>query len=195
VNDMKSAGILLFIVLVLGLYIFLRFIIQRICFLVKLERFAEKYGFYVKKKFWNCLLPLNGSSNSSIVIETESSVYDIKLFGLFLKHCEIHFWNTRLYSVEWYFSRHGLRRQPTIGKTCAKMRRSLGNFNDTSSIDTSSQKERISILLITPTNAPVRITQLLGYHVVYLRAGDKIGDVLFADWDFLLRYIVKRETL
>ena len=191
---MKNVGILLSIALVLGLYIFLRFIIQRICFLVKLERFAKKYGYHVKMKFHDCLIPRN-SSNSSILIETDHSIYVVKLFGLFLKHCEIHFWNMSEYSTAWYFQRSEFIVSTPIGKTNRKPRRSLGDFDDTTHIDPSTPKERIPVLLLTPTNAPVRLTQLHVNHIKDLRAGDKIGDVLFADWDFLFRYIVKRETL
>ena len=191
---MKNFAIILSIVLAIGLYIFLRFIIQRICFIIAIENFAKKYNYHIKKKLNHCLFPLNNSSNSSIVIETDSSIYDIKLFGLFLKHCEIHFWGTKEYSVEWYFSRHGLVGQPLIGKTNAKPRRSLGDFDDAIYIDSSTQKERIPVLLISPANAPVRTTQLLANQVVRLRAGEKIGDVLFADSDFLYRYINKREN-
>ena len=190
---MKGAVIILSIVLTLGLYILLRFMIQRVCFIVSLGNFTKKNNYRIKKNLFNCLFPLNNSSGGSIVIETDSSIYDIKLFGLFLKHCEIHFWNTKEYSAEWYFHRIGFYGEPPIGKTNAKPRRSLGNFDDAIYIDSSTQKERIPVLLITPTNAPVRLTQLIINRVVDIRAGDKIGDVLFADSDYLFRYISKRE--
>lgn len=189
---MKSVVIILAISLGVVLYIFLRFIFQRICFIFALHNFAKKYNYYVSKIPYSYLLPLN-SSNSSIVLKTDSSVYDIKLFGLFLKHCEIHFWSAREYSVEWYFSRRGLVGEPLIGETNAKPRRSLGNFDDTACLDPSSQRERIPVLLITPANAPVRTTQRHANKVVRLHAGDKIGGFLFADRDYLFRYIAHRE--
>lgn len=191
---MKNFAIILSIVLVIGLYVFLRFLIKRICFIITIENFTKKYKYQLKKKLGLCLLPLNNSSNSSIIIETDSSIYDIKLFGLFLKHCEIHFWSMKEYSTRWYFSRYDFYGAPPIGKTNAKPRRSLGDFDCTIYTDSATQKERIPVLLISPANAPVRLTQLLVNQVVAIRAGEKIGDVLLADSDFLYRYINRREN-
>ena len=191
---MKSLKILLIIALVFLLYIFLRFIIRRMCLLISLRKFAKKYDYQLKIDLWNCLLPLNGSSGSSIVIETNSSIYDIKLFGFFLKNREVHFRNTKEYSTRWIMPKEGLSEK--TNEICANPLKSLGNFDDAIYIDSSIQKERIPILLHSPDSfAHLRRTHLLSNRIVRLHVGDKIAgsDLLFADLDFLLRYIAKNE--
>lgn len=191
---MKSLMIILLSALALGLYLFLRFIIQRMCLLISLRKFAKKYDYQLKINLWNCLLPLNGSSSSSIVIETNSSIYDIKLFGFFLKNREVHFRNTKEYSTSWIMPKEG--RSGKTNEICANPLKSLGSFDDAIYIIPSVQKERIPVLLHSPDSfAFLRRTHLLSNHIVRLNVGDKIAgsDLLFADSDFLFRHISKRE--
>ena len=193
---MKFAIIILLFALVLGLYIFLRFIIRRMCLLISLRKFAKKYDYQFKRNLWNCILPLNGSSKSSIVIETNSLIYDIKLFGFFLKNREVHFRNTKEYSTRWYLIAKGFSARATINEICAFPQKSLGSFDDAIYIDSSVQKERIPVLLHSPDSfAFLRRTHLLSNRIVRFNVGEKIAgsDLLFADRDFLFRYISKRE--
>lgn len=191
---MKSAIIILLFALVLGLYIFLRFIIRRMCLLISLRKFAKKYDYQLKRRLWNCLLPLNGSSRSSIVIETNRSIYDIKLFGFFLKNREVHFRNSKEYSTRWIMPRE--LPSENINEICANPLKSLGSFDDAIYIDSSVQKERIPVLLHSPDSfALLRCTHLLSNRIVRLSVGEKItgSDLLFADKNFLFLYINKRE--
>lgn len=191
---MKSLIIILLSVFAFGLYIFLRFIPRRMCLLILLRKFAKKHDYRLKINLWNCLLSLNGSSRSSIVIETNSSIYDIKLFGFFLKNREVHFRNTKEYSTRWIMPREGLSEK--TNEICANPLKSLGSFDDAIYIIPSVQKERIPVLLHSPDSfAFLRRTHLLSNHIVRLKVGDKIAgsDLLFADSDFLFRHISKRE--
>ena len=191
---MKSAIIILLFALVLCLYFFLRFIIRRMYLLISLRKFAKKYNYQLKINLWNCLLPLNGSSSSSIVIETNSSVYDIKLFGFFLKNREVHFRNTKEYSTRWIMPRE--HPAENMNEVCANPLKSLGSFDDAIYIDSPVQKERIPVLLHSPDSfAILRCTHLLSNRIVRLNVGGKIAgsDLLFADSDFLFRYISKKE--
>ena len=193
---MKFAIIILLFALVLCLYFFLRFIIRRMYLLILLRKFAKKYDYQLKRNLWNCLLPLNGSSRSSIVIETNSSIYVIKLFGFFLKNREVHFRNTKEYSTRWYLIAKEFSARATINEICAFPQKSLGSFDDAIYIDSSVQKERIPVLLHSPDSfALLRCTHLLSNRIVRLHVGEKIAgsDLLFADRDFLFRYISKRE--
>ena len=192
---MKSLMIILLSALALGLYLFLRFIIRRMCLLISLRKFVKKYDYQLKINLWNCLLPLNGSSSSSIVIETNSSIYDIKLFGFFLKNREVHFRNTKEYSTRWIMPKEGLSEK--TNEICANQLKSLGSFDDAIYIDSSVQKERIPVLLHSPDSfAHLRRTHLLSNRIVRLHVGEKIADsdLLFADSDFLFRYISKKEA-
>ena len=185
---MKAVFILTGVALAITLYLFLRFIVKRIWLFSVLRKFAKQYGYNFSFPA-SCLLP-NNRSNDIVKIETASTVYCVKLFGLLRKHCHIHFWSTKEYSIEWYFSRHGMDFKKTPFELLAGAKsRSLGNRNWT----VSSVKEVIPILLLSPTHAPVMLTTTDVNHWEHLRAGEKIEDVLFADLDFLLRFIENRE--
>ncbi len=184
---MKRVFLLLAIALAVLVYIFLRFIIKRISLWAALKRFAKKHNFRCKVDLL-CLFPRNKTSRF-VQIETGSTVYAIKLFGLLRKHCEIHFWSQQEYAVEWYFSRYGLTNEPYIGQTNKRRRRELGSWD----CSIATGKEVVPVLLIAPANAPVRLTHTNENHCVNLRAGDRIDNVLFADRDYLFRYIVGQE--
>ncbi len=184
---MKSVFGVLAIALAVLLYRFLRFMAKRIFLWMALKQFAKKHN-YVCKVDHLCLLPSNKTSRF-VQIETGSTVYVIKLFGLLRKHCEIHFWSQQEYAVEWYFSRNGLINEPYIGQTNKKRRRELGSWDCSIATD----KAVIPVLLIAPANAPVRLTHTDGNCCEHLRAGDRIDGVLFADRDYLFRYIVGQE--
>lgn len=183
---MKALQILIAIALAITVYVFLRFITKRIWLFATLRRFAKKHG-YVCKIPLPCLLP-NNRSKSLVQIETQNAIYSIKLFGLLRKHCDIHFWSSQEYSATQYFTRAEYVGGTPIGQTGGRRRR-FGNGNWAA----SSEKEVIPVLLISPANAPVRLTQTKVNHLEDLRAGDMIGDALFADWDYLWRFIENRE--
>ena len=52
----------------------------------------------------------------------------------------------------------------------------------------------VPVLLISPAHAPVCMTQTDVNHLVQLRVGDKIGNALFADLDYLFRHIEKQKN-
>jgi len=191
---MKSIIILLQLAIVIFLLVLLRFLLQRIRLYFQLNRFAKKYGFccqILKKAFY---LPLNSIKGNTVTLETDSCIYDIKVFGLLRKHCEIHFWGVTEYSMEWYFSRYGLDHKPYqfIGMTNEKKRRPIGAFGNNA--ETQSTKKHTSVLLLSPTHAPVRLTYRKENHLERLHAGDMIENAIFADLDYLFMYICKQEN-
>ena len=183
---MKFIQILIVITLIITAWLFLRFILKRIWLFTVLRRFAKKHGYTCKLPL-SCLWP-NNRSDSIVQLETGSTLYAVKLFGLLRKHCDIHFWSLKEYSATQYFSRREYVGGTPIGLTGAR-RRSLGNGNWT----VSSEKEVIPVLLISPANAPVRLSQTQVNHFEYLRAGERIENAVFADWDYLWRFIENRE--
>ena len=181
---MKTIGVLIAIAIVIVLYLLLRFIVKRLWLFHQFRRFAKKHN-YTCTIPRSCLLP-NNRNHRYVQIRTPNTVYNIKLFGLLRKHCEIHFWNTQEYSSTWYFTR-----MEYIGSTSplgvsATRRRSLGNTDWLTA-------DGVPVLLISPAQAPVRISKTDVNHLVQLRAGEKIGDAIFADLDYLLRHIEHRE--
>lgn len=183
---MKALQILPVIALAITVWLFFRFILKRIWLFAVLHKFAKKHGYTCITPL-SCLLP-NNRNKRLVRIETGSTVYSIKLFGLLRNHCDIHFWSSQEYSATQYFTRAEYVGGSPIGQTGAR-RRSLGNENWT----VNSGKEVITVFLISPANAPVRLSQTKVNHFEYLRAGERIENAVFADLDFLLRFIENRE--
>lgn len=183
---MKFVLILIVIALFITGWLFLRFILKRIWLFAVLRKFSKKHGYTCITPL-SCLLP-NNRSKCLVQIETGSTVYSVKLFGLLRKHCDIHFWSSQEYSATQYFTRSEYVGGTPIGLTGAR-RRSLGNGNWA----VNSEKEVVPVLLISPANAPVRLTQTKVNRLEYLRAGEKIINTIFADLDYLLRYIENLE--
>ena len=191
---MKSIIILLQIALLGCLLLFLRFFLQRVQLFFSLKRFVQKYGFQLSKYPATLFIPLNSIKGNTISIETASCIYDIKVFGLLRKHCEIHFWSISEYSMEWYFSRYGLDYEThlSIGMTNERKRRPIGQF--VCNTDDISGKKHTPVLLLSPANAPVSLTYRKENKFGRLHAGDRIDNVLFADLDYLLRFICNKEN-
>jgi len=196
---MKSIIIILQLALLIFLLLLLRFFLQRVRLLFSLKRFARKYGFRVSGFRPIFFLPVNTTKKNMITLETDNCIYDIKPFGLLRKNYELHFWGLSEYSMEWYFSRHGLDHKPHlfIGTTNERKRRRIGAF--VTSLDATPGKEHTPVLLLYPSNAPVRLTYFKAnqdYDLLcdYLYAGDMIENALFADLDFLYRHICKLEN-
>ena len=183
---MKVLQFFIVIALAATVYLFLRFIVKRLWLLSVLQKFAKQYGYTLHFPF-SCLLP-NNRNSGTVQIETENTVYCIKLFGLLRKHCEVHFWSLKEYSVVHFLMRSSFVAAEPLGLIGTK-RRGLGKGNWAA----SSKKEVIPVLLISPAQAPVRLTQTMVNHLEQLRAGEKIGDAVFADLDFLIRFIENRE--
>ena len=183
---MKEVQILIAIALVVMVYMLLRFVVKRIWLFSVLRKFAKQHSFNFSFPA-SCLLP-NNRNNDIVKIETASTVYCVKLFGLLRKHCDIHFWSSQEYSATQYFTRREYVGGTPIGQTAAR-HRSLGDGN----WSVSSEKEVIPVLLISPANAPVRLSQTKVNHFEHLLAGEKIENLIFADWDYLWRFIENRE--
>lgn len=181
---MKAAQIIISIALFVMVCILLRFILKRFWLFCSLKKFAKKHNYTCSMPL-SCLLPLN-SGNRYAQIRTPKAVYNIKLFGLMRKHCEIHFWSAQEYSTEWYFLRTEFVGTTPIGQTNDRRHRNLGRADWLAA-------DGVPVLLISPTHAPVRLTKTDVNHLVDLRAGDKIGDAIFADLDYLFRYIEKQD--
>lgn len=168
----------------------LRFFFQRLSLLVQLKRFTQKYGYLLKvRNYFYFYFPTNRSSESTVTIETNDNYYNIRLFGLLRKHCEVHFWNLKAYSVDSYMTRREFVYSEPIGERNVK-HRPLGEFPKP---ELTANKTVVPILLFSPTNVVVRLKQTVVNRYADLRAGDKIDEALFADTDFLFRHIAYME--
>lgn len=180
---MKLFLYLLLIAALWYVYIFLRFVFQRIIFLLKVRRFAKKQNVECLITSSAFLFPSN-RLGTAVLLKTDKSTYNIRLFGLLRKNCAVHFWNKQMYSVEKYIPRMSLVDEVPLGHRPVK-RRKLGKW------DIRSDTE-IPVLLYSPANSPIRITQTQVNHIERLEAGDMVENVLLVDCEFLFRYIESR---
>lgn len=169
-----------------------RFIIQRTILLFKLKRFASKNNYNCKIVNPLFFIPLNFSSSGSVLIETESTVYNIKVFGILRKHCEVHFWNINEYSIRKYFFKWNYLSSTPLGQMNCH-RRKTGGFNFRNKKINCDYKLLIPIFLFSPTNNLLRVTQMQENNLKELKAGDKIDNIVFADRSYLFWYITNRE--
>ena len=178
--------LLLYLLLIHALYCMfnlVQFFFLRIKLLLKIKKFAQDNALDCKIKTREFLTPSN-HCGTAVLLKTSKNTYNIRLFGLLRKNCAVHFWNKRMYSVEKYIPRMSLVEKIPLGHRAVRRRR-LGQW------DIGSDTE-IPVLLCSPTKSLIRITQTNVNHIERLLAGDMIEDVLFADSDFLLRYIANR---
>ena len=175
----------LYSLLILALYytyILLRFAIKRLKLVWEIKHFAKVNGIQYKITIPAFLFPGN-RYGTAVLLKTAKSTYNIRLFGLLRKNCAVHFWNKEMYSIEKFIPRMSLVDTPLAYRPVR--RRKLGKWN-------TGTKEEIPVLLYSSANSPIHITQTQINHIERLLVGDMIGDVLFADTDFLFRYIYNR---
>ena len=182
---MKSLLYLMLLFALYFLYVFLRFVLKRMKLLHQIKRFAKENRLQCDLSVSAFLMPTN-CCGSAVLLKTDKNTYNIRLFGLLRKNCAVHFWNEKAYSVEKFIPRMLLFGERPLGHSNARRRR-LGQWQVYSKNDTF-------VLLYSSANSPIHITQTQVNHTVPLRAGDKIGDVMLADTDYLFRYIEKGIT-
>ena len=165
------------------LYIVLRFVLKRVILLRQIKRFAKENSLQCDITARAFLLPSN-RCGTAVVLKTEKICYNIRLFGLLRKNCAVHFWNKEMYSLEKYIPRMGLVEDIPLGHRDVT-RRVLGKW-------IIKSESEIPVLLYAPANGPIRITQTNVNHIERMIAGDMLDGVLFADWDYLFRYVEGR---
>lgn len=180
------AGILLF---AFFLFLIVRFLVKRLILLSKLRKFAKENSCNCKITSPLFFIPLNYSEKGSVLIETEGTVYNIKVFGLLRSHCEVHFWNSREYSVKQYLRLLFFGNKPLWQENCH--RRKIGEFGLENNENT---KTILPILLFSPTNTMWKLTYIKDNEIKELRAGEKIDNILFADTTYLFSAIKELEN-
>lgn len=177
--------LLLYVIALLALwylYITLRFVLKRTKLLHHIKRFAKEHHLQCEISVSAFLKPSN-RCGTAVYIRKGDTCYNIRLFGLLRKNCAVHFWNKEMYSVEKFIPKMLLYDTP-LGHRPVK-RRKLGKW------DINANTE-IPVLLYSSADSPLRIMQTKVNHIERLIAGDMLDGVLFADWDFLFRYIERR---
>ncbi len=178
--------LLLYLIALLALwylYITLRFVLKRTKLLHHIKRFAKEHNLQYDISVSAFLKPSN-RCGTAVYMRKGDICYNIRLFGLLRKNCAVHYWNKEMYSVEKYIPRMCLVEDIPLGHRDVK-RRYMGEWNLQSDSD-------IQVLLYSPSNSSIRITQTNVNHVERMIAGDMLDGVMFADWDYLFRYIEKR---
>lgn len=182
---MKSLYYLLLIFALYFLYVLLRFVLKRVNLLRKIKCFAKENDLQCDVSVSAFLAPSN-RCGTAVYLKTDNVCFNIRLFGLLRKNCAVHFWSEKEYSVEKYILRVSLLGERPLGHSNAR-RRQLGQWQKYSDKD-------IPVLLYSSANSPIHLTQTQVNHIVDLRAGNRIGDVMLVDTDYLFRYIEKENT-
>lgn len=182
---MKSLLYLFLIIALYFLYILLRFVLKRVILLHKFKCFVKENHLQYDLSVSAFLFPSN-RCGTAVLLRTDKSAYNVHLFGLLRKNCAVHFWNEKEYSVEKFIPRMSLVGERPLGHSNA-MRRKLGQWQKYSDMD-------VPVLLYSSANGPIHITQTQVNRIVPLRAGDRIGNIMLVDTDYLLRYIEKEIT-
>lgn len=164
------------------LYSLFRFVFKRARLLHQVKCFAKEHSIECIVTTPAFLFPSN-RYGTAVLLRTEKVTYNIRLFGLLRKNCAVHFWSKEQYSVEKFIPRMSLVDTPLGHRPVRRIK--LGKW------DISAYTE-IPVLLYSPANSPIHITQTKVNHVERLIAGDMIEDILFVDIDFLFRYIENR---
>lgn len=178
--------------LIVFLYIIFRFLIQRLSLALKLKKFAKKNSYNCKIVNPLFFIPLNFSNNGLVLIETDSTIYNIRVFGILRKHCEVHFWNIKEYSIKKYYSKLQILASIPLGHQSCHRRKTKG-FNPVNIKINSNYKLSVPVFLFSPTNNLIRITQTQENQLKQLKAGDRIDNIIFADTSYLFWYISNRE--
>ena len=185
-----GVSLIVFIIILLLLF---RFWYKRTKLYFRLKKYTKENGYSLKIQkmlFW---LPKNNYSKSNLVIESNSTVYSIKLFGLLRSSCAVHFWNENEYSAQKYLTHRGFIVATPLGKKDIHHRK-LGKTDFSKSVCEESKHKRIvPIMLISPVNSILKLTKTAGLQVIDLSVGDKIGNILFADRIFLFSVINNQE--
>lgn len=179
---MKLLIYLLLLFVLHFLYILVRFIFKRARLLHQVKCFAKEHSIECIVTTPAFLFPSN-RYGTAVLLKTNNETYNIRLFGLLRKNCAVHFWNKEMYSIEKFIPRMSLVDTP-LGHRPVK-RRKLGKWD----INVNTE---IPVLLYSSADSPLRIMQTKVNHIERLLVGDMIEDVLFADTDFLFRYIANR---
>lgn len=175
-------------IIIIFLWIFLRFAIKRSLLIVRLAKLAKELNCTFKIISHTFLFPFNSLDNYDFLIETKSTVYRIKLLGLLRKYCDIHFWNWQEYSVCKYYSYKEFVDAKPLSQRNARIRH-LGKLNCQKDNHGSDYKQEVAIYLLSPANKLLRLTQTVGTTTVSIAPGDKIGNVLFMDREYLWWYL------
>lgn len=188
---MKLLLYILILAAIILLYLVVRFLIKRLVLISKLRKFAKENNYSCKITSPLFFLPFNRREKGAVLIETESTVYNIKAFGLLRRHCEVHFWNSREYSVKQYHRLQFFGNRPIGQQKCH--RRKIGGFDYNDIKNYADYKLVVPILLLSPTNTLWSLTKMQDNKIFELKAGEKIDNILFADTPYLLWYITDRE--
>lgn len=180
---MKMFFCIALILLARFLYILLRYILKRLNLIGQIKRFAKENDLQCDITLSAFLKPSN-RCGTAVYMRKGDTCYNIRLFGLLRKNCAVHYWNKEMYSVEKYIPRMCLVEEIPLGHRNVR-RRYMGEWNLQSDLD-------IQVLLYSPSNSSIRITQTNVNHIERMIAGDMLDGVIFADWDYLFRYIEKR---
>ena len=174
-------------IIVIIVFLYLRFFFKRLRLLISLKKAAKDAGVKLTLTtpvFW---LPTNRGKRSELVVTGYQYTYSIKVLGLFQKYCDLHFWSPREYATRKFLFHWQIAQAAPLGKTNA--RRKALDIDFSKGLPFDASRNIFPFYLLSPTNSPIHITKNDGNVIADLALGDKIGNVIFADREYLYQYI------
>ena len=185
---MKAINIIVTVVIIFTVFLYLRFFCKRLRLLLSLRKAAKRVGVKLSLQAPTFWLPTNRYKGCEIFVTGGDFVYCVKVIGLFHKYCDLHFWNCHEYGTRKYLFRWQIDQATPLGSKDTRHKRL--NIDYSAGLpDQALGKKKIPFYLLSPTNFPIHVTQNEGNTIVDLEPGSKIGDVLFADREYLYQYI------
>lgn len=184
---MKALYIAIGVSIFLVIFLSLRFFFKRLRLRRSLKRAAKEIGaklILTTPMFW---LPTNRCKRSEFLIIGSDFAYSIKVLGLYLKYCDLHFWNAKEYATHKYLFHWEIAQASPLGKR--NVRHKQLNIDFTKGLPKDFTGKVYRFYLLSPTNSPIHITKNDANVIVDLAPGDKIDDVIFADRECLYQYI------
>ena len=184
---MKALNIAIGILIFLIFFLSLRFFFKRLRLLFSLKRAAKEIDaklILTTPTFW---LPTNRCKRSEILVIGHNYAYSIKVLGLYLKYCDLHFWNAKEYATHKYLFHWEIAQASPLGKR--NVRRKQLPIDFTKGLPEDFAGKVYPFYLLSPTNSPIHITKNDANVIVDLAPGDKVDDVIFADRECLYQYI------
>ena len=175
------------ILTLLTIFLSLRFFFKRLRLLISLKRATKEIDaklILTTPMFW---LPTNRCKQSEILVIGHNYAYSIKVLGLYLKYCDLHFWNAKEYATHKYLFHWEIAQATRLGKRNVRRKRLSIDF--TKALPEDFVGKVYPFYLLSPTNSPIHITKTDAAVIVDITPGDKIDDIIFADREYLYQHI------
>ena len=182
---------LLIAVAVVLLYPYIRFLIKRIALLVKLKSFCKREGLILHKTSALWWLGVRKSGRCNCYIETQKSIYSIKLFPVFKSKSCVHFLENRSYYVEKFLILFGKWGGSALFSFKSRFRK-MGEIDFAYGKDEQTEPKKLTqVLMFSPSCICVKLKRANDEQII--SDGDSIYECLAFSVKGLMTQISKNK--